>query len=457
MRNARRNIRPVSLSLQPSSFILSLLMFALSSCIARQQPEPFTIVWNYDTSGYLETCGCSTHQLGGLARRATMIEQLRVSQPVLAIEGAHIVQEAGEWQLFKGETIVRSLNAMGYDAMMLGVREAQHGADGIARLTTLADFDCFSANLMVDGEPYSPASALVNIAGSTVGITGVSQPEAVSFELPQGMGFSDPVAGLEAALGKLEQKADLVVLCLEGESTWIDGMVQRFSNRAGLFLTGDRTGSTAGLEFGGDPPRLNNWKLGKYLGMLTVDPAPVGYVFTGANLPLDDAIADSPLLKEMLENDFRSQLKDRFFSAVKVDLEQQYLPPNSCMPCHAGAYKVYAASGHARALSSLSQANQAYNPDCMACHVVYDAELDQLHPLNCIVCHANITQQHLWDAVNAAETGSTLVVEPDSAAASYTYQWCSQCHDEENSHRFKEDWRQMAQQIFHGGKPPEGR
>ena len=37
--------------------------FAAAACISRSaEPEPFSIVYNYDTSGYLETCGCSTHQ-----------------------------------------------------------------------------------------------------------------------------------------------------------------------------------------------------------------------------------------------------------------------------------------------------------------------------------------------------------------------------------------------------------
>ncbi|GAF99872.1 unnamed protein product, partial [marine sediment metagenome] len=35
--------------------------------------ESFIIAWNYDTSGYLEPCGCSAHLLGGLPRRATKI------------------------------------------------------------------------------------------------------------------------------------------------------------------------------------------------------------------------------------------------------------------------------------------------------------------------------------------------------------------------------------------------
>src|SRR5689334_1442434 len=83
--------------------LCGLLM--INACLSREtQRAPFSIAWSYDTSGYLETCGCSSHQLGGLTRRATKIAQLRTAGPVLAIEGAHIVPDKGEFNLFKGQT-----------------------------------------------------------------------------------------------------------------------------------------------------------------------------------------------------------------------------------------------------------------------------------------------------------------------------------------------------------------
>ena len=94
----------------------------VGACMSHaEQRQSFAILWNYDTSGYLETCGCSSHQLGGLPRRATLLADLRARQPVLAIEGAHIVEDKGDFQLFKGEMIVRLLSQMGYNAMLLGV------------------------------------------------------------------------------------------------------------------------------------------------------------------------------------------------------------------------------------------------------------------------------------------------------------------------------------------------
>lgn len=418
-----------------------------NACLSSQaEPEPFTIVWNYDTSGYLETCGCSTHQLGGLARRATKIAQLRESQPLLAIEGAHFIEDAGEFQLFKGEIIVKSLNAMGYSAMQLGVREAQHGANGIDTLVDQADFPCFSANLHKPEGLWTQPFLEVSIAGVNVGITGVSQPELVNFELPDGLFFANPVDGLDSALADLKRKkVDITIVCLEGNALWISEMQRHFVGRADLFLSGDRKEATAHLDFSSNPPSLNNWQMGKYLGLVAVDPTPDGFNFAGMTVRLEDDIPDAEEIIEILDNDFKAQLKDRFFSKMKVDLEQLYLPPDSCEPCHAEAYETYMISGHAKAKETLVEKGQTYNPDCMTCHLIYDPDQGELETLNCVVCHSNITDQHIWDALDDA------VVHPDPPVTSYTFDFCVSCHDELNSLGFKEYWPQFVFEIDHGG------
>ena len=427
-----------------TTVVSAALMF--NACLSGQgEPEPFTIVWNYDTSGYLETCGCSTHQLGGLARRGTKIAQLRDKQPLLAIEGAHFMEDVGEFQLFKGEIIVKSLSAMKYSAMQIGVREAQHGPEGIDRLVSEASFPLFSANLQTANGPWKQPVVKVRIAGITVGITGVSQPELINFELPGGLSFSDPVAGLERAISQLRKKVDITIVCLEGNALWIAEMQRHFAGRVDLFLSGDRKKATANLDFSHNPPSLNNWKMGQYLGLVAVDPSPAGFNFAGMTVRLEDTIADAADIIYILDNDYKAQLKDRFFSKMKVDLEQLYLPPDSCEPCHSEAYEIYLRSGHARSKEVLVQKGQTYNPDCMTCHLVYDPDQAKLEPLNCVVCHSNITDQHIWDALD------DKVVYPDPPVASYSYNFCVTCHDEQNSAGFKEYWPQFVFEIAHGG------
>jgi hypothetical protein len=419
------------------------------ACLIAPPPEcvSFTIVWNYDTSGFLETCGCSANQLGGIERRATLIARLRDKQPLIAIEGAHIVEDKGEFQLYKGETLIAMLNMMDYDALMLGVREAQQGLEGIARLRAAADFPCFSANLILDGPASKPlpSTVLVQLPGAVVGITGVSQPEAVSFELPEGIAFSDPTAALDRVLPNLSKDADLIILCLEGEHTWLSNIISRYQDSVDLFLSGDRHKATANYKFGTEPPWLNNWELGKRLGVVNVDPAPDGFHLSALTLDITEDIESSPEITGYMDGTYRPQLKERFFGKMKQDLEQIYLPPDTCGSCHTEELNVFQLSRHSQALKTLDDVGQLYNPECMLCHVVYDPDRDELQALNCVACHSNITEDHIWDAVKDE------VVRPEVPVTAYTFEWCAQCHTEEQSLPFKEHWPQYVKHIYHGG------
>jgi len=427
------------------SLILLAVLRGTTCCSLARVREPFAIAWSYDTSGYLETCGCSARQLGGVAKRATMLSDLRSKQPVLAIEGAHIVEDRGEFQLFKGVVIAKALKLMHYDVLVFGVREAQQGAEGLERIEKSAEIPCICANLSVAGQPWPQRSAVVEVAGGKVGITAVSQPELVQFDMPKGITFTDPAAALQQELGRFKHRVGMRIACLEGEGPWIEEMTKRFAKDADLFLTGNRDMATATLEFHDTPPWLNSYKMGQYLGLCTVDPQPGGVRITGSNLPIEDTLADDAAVKELIDKDYKPQLKQLFYGTFKQQIQQLYMPPEYCADCHKEQYDAYTRSAHARALRTLSDASQLYNPDCMKCHVVYDAKTDDLYAMNCVTCHSDITDQHVYDAVNGK------VQPPAAKATMYTYEWCSRCHDEMNSLPFKEHWPQYANAIYHGG------
>jgi hypothetical protein len=425
------------------AILVALLAFA--ACFASAKRQPFAIAWNYDTSGYLETCGCTANMLGGLTRRATLLSQLRAKQPVLAIEGAHILLDRGAFQLYKGQTIVQALDLMGYSALVLGVREAQQGPEGLKQLTAQAKFPCVCSNLQAGGAPWPTAQAVLDIAGSQVGLAAVSEPSYAAGLLPEGVSFSEPGPALDAAIASLRGKTDIIIVCLEGNREWLDQMIAGYSNQVDLFLTGDRSPATANYEFAPQPPVMNNWNLGKDVALVMVDPAPQRYYFSGMSLPVEDKLPEDSAVKNLLDNTYRPQLKARFFGELKQDLSQLYLPPEYCADCHKAECDAYAASWHAQAQQTLQDAGQLYNPDCMKCHVAYDAKMDQLHAMNCVTCHTNITDQHVYDALD------NKVQRPKQPVTSYTYEFCAQCHDEQNSQPFKEHWPQYVKRLYHGG------
>ncbi len=430
--------------------ICGLLMSG--GCGPAPKGNPFLIAWNYDTSGYLEPCGCSAHQLGGLARRATRLAELRKDRSVFAIEGARNFEEGGEFRLFKSEIMVKSLNAMDYDAMMLGLQEARHGRSGMQRVVDAATFPVFSANLKADGASWPKTVVVEEIAGTRLAVTGASEPALVDFDLPEGVGFEDPLTALEKVIAGVRESADLVVVCLEGRTPWVENLMEHFAGRVDLFLTGDmkgitllsKTQITERLTFQEDPPLLNNLAQGRYLGLVEVEPKRGRYAFSGKNDPLEDTLADDPEIMEIMSRDFKPQLVD-YFAEFTDQLPQTHLPAKTCSDCHPDEYSVYESSGHYEAFESLKKVGQLYNPDCMGCHLAYDPEDNELETMHCVSCHGNI----IWDHAFKAE--ADMVEMPDPPITAYTYEWCARCHDESNSLPFREHWPQYVNQVYHGG------
>jgi hypothetical protein len=71
--------------------------------------------------------------------------------------------------------------------------------------------------------------------------------------------------------------------------------------------------------------------------------------------------------------------------------------------------------------------------------------MDQLHAMNCVSCHTDITDKHVYDAL------AGKVARPAQPVASYSYEFCAGCHDELNSTQFKGRWPQYVKRLYHGG------
>ena len=77
----------------------------------------------------------------------------------------------------------------------------------------------------------------------------------------------------------------------------------------------------------------------------------------------------------------------------------------------------------------------------------YDSAEDKLYSMNCITCHTNINEDHVYQAVADPKS----VVKPKTPVTAYSYAWCAKCHDPLNSSAFKDHWPQYVNAIYHGG------
>ncbi|MBX0334592.1 metallophosphatase [Pontibacter sp. HSC-14F20] len=85
--------------------------------------------------------------MGGMARRATLIERIRQQEPnVLLLDSGDIWQGTPYFNFFEGELEYKLMTKMGYDAATLGNHDFDIGLEGLQKQLPLAGFPFLTAN-----------------------------------------------------------------------------------------------------------------------------------------------------------------------------------------------------------------------------------------------------------------------------------------------------------------------
>jgi 5'-nucleotidase len=158
--------------------------------------------------------------LGGVARRATLVERIRARHPnVLLLDSGDIFQGTPYFNFFGGEIEFKTMSAMGYDVATLGNHDFDNGVDGLTAMLPYAEFQFVSANYRVEGSPLEPfvRPYVVRDVGNTrVGIFGIG----IAFEglvlaaLHEGVHHTDPFQAARRAVDELRSRGCDLVICL---------------------------------------------------------------------------------------------------------------------------------------------------------------------------------------------------------------------------------------------------
>lgn len=154
-----------------------------------------------------------------MARRATYIKGSVSTAP-----GAVLVLDSGN-TLFgtdlsfkaKGEPIVEAMNAMGYDAMVVGAMDLSLGIETFQSRRVQAKFAIVSANLLTaDGKPFVDPYVVLERKGLRIGIIGITEPDVelqqISTAIRGQLSSQDPVEALKRYLPELRSKVDVVIV-----------------------------------------------------------------------------------------------------------------------------------------------------------------------------------------------------------------------------------------------------
>jgi 5'-nucleotidase len=217
--------KPAACSLQPSAtrlilFFFCLLFFLIPSSYAQE----ITILYTGDTHAMLYPCSCPIESDGGIARRATLIKQIKASNPATLLldsggffAGGLLDEYTQNTQLDMERTKInlKAMAAMKYDAVGIGDDEFNFGREFFQDNIDRSNLTFLSCNMKSDKVlPY----IIKDIAGIKIGIIGATTLAAVP--KAGGLKFTDPKVAVGDAVSYLRKNGVKIVVLLShlGES-----------------------------------------------------------------------------------------------------------------------------------------------------------------------------------------------------------------------------------------------
>jgi len=183
----------------------------------------------------------------GFARLATLVEQTRQENSnVLVLDAGDTVHGLPIATTFQGESFVRLMNAVGFDAMTAGNHDFNYGWERLVDLDQMADFPILAANVKDEnGENILTSYVIKEIDDISIGIFGLSTPETAVKTHPQnveGLTFESPIWHAQEMVDLLMPQVDIIIaighLGVDAESIYTSTRVIDEVDGIDLFIDG---------------------------------------------------------------------------------------------------------------------------------------------------------------------------------------------------------------------------
>lgn len=400
--------------------------FASYQPAPQTKTRPWMLVVGGDTSGFLSPCGCTFPMTGGIRRRATAIRQLNEKAEVVSIDTGNFVGDTKPQSEMKAETMAQALAAIDTTAIAYGGHDAElQNASSVVRL---ADHRMVASDLR---EPIEDVSQFTERGPFLIGSASA--------------GDSPFRVGANAIAQKLsdgaEQHGKFAVLMLDGPLSAATDLARRYPKLGAI--TYRRAGwPTDTPTMIGKVALLTPGEQGKAIARLTFDGEPKPGDGHYAVTRLGPEFGNDPDVARI----FATYLR-RVDKAGLIETEipraagKPFAGSQSCMKCHASAFRTWHNSAHLHALSTLEKVGQARDPDCIRCHstgiglttgFVSRTKTPALAAVTCESCHG--------------PAKAHAVAPKRNHLAKVTSQTCMTCHtaDQSPNFLFAKYWQKIA-------------
>lgn len=262
---------------------------------------------------------------GGVARLATVIEEVRADNPdTIVIFGGDLVGGTlfGE---FQGAPLVEALNLIGIDYANFGNHEFDFGADVTRERVNGSEFQWLSANLTEAGttEPFMglPTSVLHEAGGLSIGIIGTT----TAMETTNAFGQVDEQPVIPAVEREAEELlaagADLIIAVTQ-QPLAADRELLAAVPAVSLVLSEEQSELTSFVEVTGQTAIAK--PAGNITGVIRADFDPERHpALTVSVIPVDASVAEDPELAQLSEH-YMALLDERLSEVITtstVDLD----------------------------------------------------------------------------------------------------------------------------------------
>ena len=377
------------------------------------------IVLSGEQHGYVEPCGCSETQSGGLARRHDLFKQLSArGWDTVGLDLGGSLKRTNRQAELKFRFTRNALDEMGYDALAIGKEELTLGPDALFSAHSESevsggdyrdgfDLPLVSANVLIYGtrDIGVPQTHVKRVLGGTddtdadtvtlgaTSIVGESYASAYQGD-PGTMTIEPAAAALEAVLPELAD-CDVRVLLAHAKPDESEALARAFPQFDVVVTAGgaedpDPRPTTIAHTDGRETLLLRVSQKGKYVGVLGVYPADPDAAGDPAARPtlkyelvdLDkNRFATSSEMVAWMQT-YQTQLQDeRLVESMQPIAHPRgtgYTGAKACGECHTTAYNIWKTSKHAHALDSLTKGragtedwwvDRQFDAECLACHV----------------------------------------------------------------------------------------
>ena len=415
-------------------FGCDLLSVSLPSLNAAES-KTLLIVYTGNLLAELKPCGCSKEEdQGGIERRMQYLKDLRKNKPNLLLldTGDHFKEPTRQGKL-KAETLMKATEMMNYDYVALGERDLVYGSQFLKNQSV----PFIAGNIELENLPLKKLRTKEFKNRLKVATLSVVDPNLFYLKNHAGLKILDPDQFVSQEISKIqESNPDLTVLLTHMDRK----KAIKFLEKEGvdIVINGHILDETDTVDM---KPFYKKNKVfvqasprGQKMGEIRVSLDQKGKIsFEHRVVPLDSNIKNDTEMVKLYES-YNEKIEVMFFKSLAAkrnkDKTSIFAGETACKTCHPEAHEKWSTSRHGKAYETLRKINKAFDPECLACHVVgyntpggFISELDTpgLKNVQCEVCHG---------------PGKNHISAPMSGFGMKARKACKNCHVKNHSPRF---------------------